>query len=80
MVSGLNRWFSPSVRYLYWPPGGSWRWTTGRLGGYARACRSWTSRETTSMPMPPMRLGVHVKYSSTKSRLRPIASNTWAPW
>ena len=25
-------------------------------------------------------VGVQVKYSSTKSRLRPMASNTWAPW
>ena len=37
-----------------------------------------TSAET-PMPMPPIRVGVQVKYSSTKSRLRPTASKTWAP-
>ena len=52
----------------------------GRLGGYARSWRCRTSWATTSMPTPPMRVGVQVKYSSTKSWLRPIASKTWAPW
>ena len=79
-MSGLNRWFSPSARYWYCPPGGSWVWTIGRCGGQARSWRALTSLDTTSIPMPPIRVGVQVKYSSTKSRLRPIASNTCAPW
>ena len=31
-MSGLNRWFSPSARYWYWPPGGSCVWTIGPPG------------------------------------------------
>ena len=32
-----------------------------------------------SMPMPPMREAVQVKYWSMTSWRRPTASNTWAP-
>ena len=32
------------------------------------------------MPIPPMRDGVPVKYSSMKSCDSPSASKTWAPW
>jgi hypothetical protein len=35
---------------------------------------------TTSMPTPPTRVAVQVKYSSMKSWFSPTASNTWAPW
>ena len=80
MVSGLNRCVSPSARHWYWPPGGSCVWTIGRRGGYARSWRALTYLDTSSMPIPPIRVGVQVKYSSTKSRPRPIASNTCAPW
>ena len=37
------------------------------------------SSASTSSPMPPSRLTVPVKYSSTSSRPRPIASKTCAP-
>ena len=79
MVSGLNRWYSPLRRYWYWPPGSRLSDGSGRSGN-ARAWRCAMSVAISSMPMPPMRDAVHVKYSSMNPWLRPIASNTWAPW
>src|SRR4029453_19040703 len=50
-----------------------------RLSGNAARCRTSTSGAITSMPMPPTRDGVQVKYSSITSWRRPTASNTCAP-
>ncbi len=79
-VSGSKRCCSPSRRHWYSPPTSSLRWA-GEIPvvGYAVACRLATSAATASSPMPPSWEAVPVKYLSTSSLLRPIASNTWAP-
>ena len=64
-VCGLNRWYSPSRRHWYSPPQ-SRSASPDMRRGYAFSCRRATSSATTSMPTPPMRDGVHVKYLSTK--------------
>jgi hypothetical protein len=54
----------------------------GALGAVLRgrpAVPAATSSATTSRPMPPSRLVVPVKYSSTSSCDRPSASKTCAP-
>ena len=47
--------------------------------GYARAWRASISRASCSVPTPPMRDAVPVKWRSTSSGARPTASKIWAP-
>ncbi len=77
-VSGLKRWYSPSLRYWYWPPASSVVPLNLRAGK-PRSCRVATSAAMVSRPMPETRDAVQVKYLSMTSRFRPIASKIWAP-
>ena len=61
MASGLNRWVSPSLRHWYWPPAVS-AWPLSAAAGNAARWRIRISCAMTSMPMPPMREAVQVKY------------------
>src|SRR6266545_4229849 len=79
-VSGSNRCGSPSRRHWYSPPISRVR-CAGRIpsAGYAFRCRRLTSSAITSSPTPPSRDDVPVKYRSTSSCDRPVASKICAP-
>ena len=55
MLSGLNRWNSPSARHWYWPPDGSSVCSARLRSANAAVWRISTSRAITSRPTPPTR-------------------------
>ena len=70
MVSGLKRWYSPLWRHwMYSSSSGSRMVRVGHLADAAPG--SWA---ITSNPAPWIREGVPVKYRSTTTWLRPMAS------